>query len=155
MLRLSKLGDYGTVIMAHIACDAERCFSAAEVAAAIGVARPTVSKLLKILAREGLVVSHRGAKGGYSLARPPDQISIAQIIDAVEGRIAMTECSATAGLCARESGCAVRSAWRRINEAVRTALEGVRLAEFAQPSSAPVGILDRRRGAASGLEPRA
>lgn len=155
MLRLSKLGDYGTVIMAHIARDAERCFSAAEVAAAIGVPPPTVTKLLKILAREGLVVSHRGAKGGYSLARPAEQISIAQIIDAVEGRVAMTECNVATGLCAQESGCAVRAAWRRINDAVRTALEGVRLAEFAQPSSVPVGILDRGRGAKQGLEPPA
>lgn len=137
MLRLTKLGDYGTVILAHLAREPERRFSAAEVANAIAVAPPTVSKLLKILARENLVVSHRGVHGGYTLARAPAEISVAEIIDAVEGRVAMTECNVRPGLCARESACAARPAWMRINDAVRTALEGVKLIEFVQPAVVP------------------
>jgi len=133
MLRLSKLGDYGTVIMAHMAREPARLFSAAEVSAAVGVGLATVSKLLKLLTREGLLVSYRGTKGGYTLARTPDEISIAQIIDAVEGTMGMTECSVTAGLCAQERECLARGSWLRINQAVRSALEGVRLAEFARP----------------------
>lgn len=140
MLRLSKLGDYGTVIMAHMAREPLRVFSAPEIAAAIGVSLPTVSKLLKLLARDGLLISHRGTKGGYTLARSPDEISIVQIIDAVEGRIGMTECSVTAGLCAQESRCMARGSWLRINQVVRSALEGVRLAEFAQPVATPIDI---------------
>jgi FeS assembly SUF system regulator len=155
MLRLSKLGDYGTVIMAHIARDPGRRYSAAEIAAGIAVSQPTVSKLLKILARAGLLVSHRGARGGYSLAQAPERISIAQIIDAVEGRVAMTECNVTAGLCAQEPGCMGRSAWLRINEAVRGVLEGVRLAEFVQPASIPVRMVARRPQVHPGLEPPA
>lgn len=140
MLRLSKLGDYGTVIMAHMAREPSRVFSAAEVAAAVGVGLPTVSKLLKMLGRSGLLVSHRGTKGGYTLARPPSEISIAQIIDAVEGTVGMTECSVRAGLCAQESGCRARGSWLRINQVIRSALEGVRLAEFAQPIAIPVEV---------------
>jgi FeS assembly SUF system regulator len=138
MLRLSKLGDYGTVIMAHLAREPQRVFSAAEVAAGVAVGVPTVSKLLKILAREGLLVSQRGAKGGYALARSPAEISIAQIIDAVEGPIGMTECSVIAGLCVQEPGCAVRANWLRINRVVRSALDAVSLSEFATPAVVPI-----------------
>ncbi|NMG76946.1 SUF system Fe-S cluster assembly regulator [Aromatoleum diolicum] len=140
MLRLSKLGDYGTVMMAHMAREPSRVFSAAEVAAAVGVGLPTVSKLLKILARNGLLVSHRGTKGGYTLARSPGEISIAQIIDAVEGTVGMTECSVTVGLCAQEPRCLARGSWLRINQVVRSALEGVRLAEFAQPVATRIDL---------------
>lgn len=131
MLRLSKLGDYGTVIMAHIAREPRRLFSAGEIAAHSGIGAPTVSKLLKRLARDGLLVSQRGARGGYALARAPGEISLAQIIDAVEGPLAMTECSARAGLCALERDCPARARWQAVNGVVRAALDGVRLADFA------------------------
>lgn len=140
MLRLSKLGDYGTLIMAHMARDPRRVFSAAEIAAAVGVGLPTVSKVLKMLARAALLVSHRGTRGGYALARPPENISIVQIIDAVEGTMGITECSVTAGLCGQEPGCLVRAGWLRVNHLVRAALEGVRLADFAPPVAGPVAV---------------
>ena len=133
MLRLSKLGDYATVIMARLAREPERSYSAVEMARAIGIAAPTVSKLLKTLARAGLLVSQRGARGGYALARPPAAISLAQVIDAVEGPPGITECGVEEGLCIHEGACEVRRNWQRVNRVIRDALEGISLREFAQP----------------------
>jgi FeS assembly SUF system regulator len=134
MLRLSKLTDYGTVVMTYLARETERLHTAGEIAGQIHVATPTVAKLLKKLAREGLVASHRGVKGGYSLARPPSAISVVEILDALEGRVGLTECGTSVGTCAQESSCSVRTNWQRINEAVRQALAGVTLAEMAEPN---------------------
>lgn len=133
MLRLSKLSDYATVIMVHMAGEAHRFHSAGEVAEAVAMSLPTASKLLKILAGAGVLVSQRGAKGGYALARPAREISMAQIVDAVEGPIGVTECNVAAGLCMQEAGCRARSGWQRINRVIREALEHTSLAEFAQP----------------------
>lgn len=141
MLRVSKLTDYGTVVMTYMARHPEQVHTATEVAAAVQLAVPTVTKLLKILARGGLLSSLRGAKGGYSLARHPGQISVAQVIHAIEGPIAFTECSGTSGLCAQERGCSIRFNWQRINQVVRQALEGVTLADMTQPvPSQPAAI---------------
>lgn len=153
MLRMSKLSDYSTVIMARIAREPQRFYRSADVAAEVGIALPTVSKLLKILAREHLLVSQRGAKGGYALARPAGDISLAQIIDAVEGPLGLTECSAMAGLCAQEEACAVRGNWQRINRVIREALEGVTLADFAQPVYQPVNLGAIRSRHQSALAP--
>ena len=140
MLRLSKLGDYATVIMARMARDPGRHFSAAEMAGTVGIAAPTVSKLLKTLTRAGLLVSQQGSRGGYALARPPAEISLAQVIDAVEGPLGITECGVEAGLCAYEHGCQVRLNWQRVNRVIRDALEGISLGEFAQPAFRPVAL---------------
>ncbi|MBI3899607.1 MAG: SUF system Fe-S cluster assembly regulator [Gammaproteobacteria bacterium] len=133
MLRLSKLTDYGTVVMTYLARESARLHAASEIATEIQIAAPTVSKILKRLAREGLVVSHRGAKGGYSLARPAREISVVEIIDALEGRVGLTECGTSEGLCSQESSCSIRTNWQSINLAVRHALAGVTLAEMAEP----------------------
>jgi Rrf2 family protein len=93
-----------------------------------------VSKILKMLGHGALVVSVRGAAGGYTLGRPPARISVAQIIDAMEEQpFGLTECSAVEGLCSQEDTCIVRGNWRRINVAVRRALEEVSLADMIQP----------------------
>ena len=92
-----------------------------------------VSKILKLLVKEGLLASHRGVKGGYSLTRPADEISMAEIVTALEGPIAITECVSVESDCSHAALCPVSGNWRRINEAVRTALEGISLAEMAQP----------------------
>ena len=138
MLRVGKLTDYGTVVMTAFARQPQRLHSANEIAAELGLALPTVSKVLKALVQYGLLVSHRGAKGGYSLAAAPEEISVAQIIAAIEGPIALTECSDTAGLCGQEPQCSVRGNWQRINSAVRDALERVTLAELARPMAQPL-----------------
>ncbi len=139
MLRLSKLTDYGTVIMTHMARMPDRTWSATELAAAIRLSVPTVSKILKILVHGGLLCSSRGARGGYLLAHPPAGISLARIISVMEGPVAMTECNVTTGLCAQESGCAIRRNWQRINQVIVAALDQVTLEEMAHPAlpSAP------------------
>lgn len=140
MLKMSKLADYGTVILSAMVRQPERTQSATEVAALIHVPVPTVSKILKILTREGLVISLRGARGGYMLARPAAQISIAQIISAMDGPIGMTECSITPGLCMQENGCPVRANWQRVNRVVLHALQQITLEQMTQPIAEPVDI---------------
>ncbi len=133
MLRLSKLTDYGIVVMTYLAREPERVHAANEVAAGTRISLPTVSKVLKLLSRGGLVLSCRGAKGGYRLARAAEAISVAEVIDAMEGPVAVTECSSAAGTCVQESHCSIRANWQRINDAIRVALHGVSLAEMVVP----------------------
>jgi FeS assembly SUF system regulator len=135
MLRMTRLTDYGVVLLTHIAREPTRLTrNAPELAAAAHLPLPTVSKILKILAREGLLVPHRGAKGGFSLARPAADITVAEIISALEGPIALTECSGhSRERCEIESLCPVSTPWRRINRAVFDALRCITLAEMASP----------------------
>ncbi len=135
MLRISKLTDYGTVLLAHLAANREAVCSAADVANATGIAVPTVSKLLKSLGRSGLVTSTRGANGGYELARDPGDISAADIIDALEGPVSITECSAIDSQCEHEGVCSVGNAWQRVNVAIRQALDDVSLSDLLQTNS--------------------
>lgn len=136
MLRISRLTDYGTVVMAYLANNADIAHNAKEIAQQTHVALPTVSKLLKLLAKAGLLVAQRGAKGGYSLALPAKDISLAQIIGAMEGNIALTDCSHHQNGCAMESLCAIRSNWRMINEALHEALSAISLGEMIKGSLA-------------------
>ena len=149
MLRLSKMADYGIVVMTAMIGEPERSRSAAEVAAAIHVPLPTVSKILKILTRGGLIVSLRGAKGGYLLARLPSRISLVDIIHVMDGPIGMTECSVTPGLCAQESGCMARANWQRINQAVLGVLQEITLEQMIAPAAQTIdaSALEFRRGA--------
>ena len=133
MLKLGKLADYGTVIMTVLAADPERLYSAQELAARTHVAAPTVSKLLKQLTRGGLVESLRGARGGYKLSRGAAQITVADVIASIDGPLALTECSVHKGDCAVESYCGVRSNWRLINTAIRSALASVTLEQMTKP----------------------
>lgn len=141
MLRLSKLTDYGTLILAELAAGPDGGLaSAGQVAHATHLAPPTVRKLLKSLSRAGLVVSERGAQGGYALARAPELISAAEIIDALEGPVAITECSSIDGACDLESYCRVGRAWQKINRSIRQALEHVTLEDLrrrGEPLSPP------------------
>src|SRR5690606_36837478 len=109
MLRMSRITDYGIVLLTHLAAAApgETVHNARELAARAGLPLPVVSKILKTLTREGFLLSHRGAKGGYALARRPEQITVASVIDALEGPIALTECGTELdGACEREARCA-------------------------------------------------
>ncbi len=146
MIRMTRLTDYGIVLLTHIARHPERLTrNAPELAAVAHLPLPTVSKILKILAREGLLVPHRGAKGGFSLARSADEIPIADVISALEGPIAPTECSAHGSdRCGIESLCPVSTNWRRINRAVLDALRGITLAEMASPLPGALPLLASR-----------
>lgn len=131
MLRMSRLTDYGTLILTRMALAEEDLHTAASLAAQTRLGPPTVAKILKCLAHAGLVCSQRGAHGGYRLARPAERITAAEIIDALEGPVAITECSAEVNRCELESFCNVGSAWQRINGAIRRALDGITLAQLA------------------------
>ncbi len=135
MLRISRLTDYGTVVLAHMAIQPVSVVSAADISAATGLGLPTVSKILKTLAKAGLVTSTRGAHGGYGLARKPADISAADVIDAIEGPVSITDCSATDRHCDLESHCKVGSAWQRINVAIRRALADISLVDLQKSTS--------------------
>lgn len=137
MIRISRLTDYGIVLMSHIAAHPDETHNAAEIALAARLPVPTVSKLLRQLAHEGLLTSHRGVKGGYNLAHRPEEISVATIIRVLEGPIALTACvTELPGECEHESQCPVRGHWNRINHAVREALDGISLSDMASPTTA-------------------
>lgn len=138
MLRISKLTDYSTVILACLASAPDRLHAAAEVAAQTRLSLPTVSKLLKELQRAGLVRSARGAHGGYQLTRPATAISAAAILDALEGPVAITECSGKDSHCGIEHVCRVGRAWQRVNVAIRRTLNDITLAQLAGLESGPV-----------------
>ena len=132
MIRLSKLADYGIVMMTNMARHPKRQHSAAEIAAESHIPLPMASKILKSLARAGLLASHRGAKGGYGLARDAEAITVAEVIGALEGPIALTSCIEDGpGECGIESLCPARANWQRINDAIRHALEQITMAEMA------------------------
>lgn len=139
MLRIAKLTDYATLLMVCLARDSA-CLSAAQLAASLRLPLPTVAKLLKQLLRAKLLTSVRGAAGGYSLAYAPRAISVADIVDAIEGPLALTECELGTGRCALEHGCVTRANWQVISRAVRVALEAVSLADMAVPQMQTIHI---------------
>ena len=140
MIRMSKETDYGIVVLAYFA-GAQKGLkhNAREVAMESQLPLPMVKKILKILAREGLLLSHRGAKGGYSLARRGERISIAEIVKAMEGPLAMTECIEAPGECRHEPVCGLRTSWQKINEIVFEALDSMTLSDLTGQVPAPMG----------------
>jgi len=131
MLRISRLTDYATVVLATLAQEPERVQTASALAEGTRIALPTVSKLLKQLQRANLVTSTRGLHGGYQLARPAAQISAAAILDALEGPVALTDCAAGEGHCDIEHNCRTGRVWQRLNMAIRRSLQDVSLAQLA------------------------
>ncbi|MEO8808647.1 MAG: SUF system Fe-S cluster assembly regulator [Rhodanobacter sp.] len=133
MLRVSRLTDYATVVMTCIAAHPVDVLSTTQIADETRLELPTVSKLLKTLGHAELVESFRGVNGGYRLARPASTISLAEIVEAMEGPIGMTECGVADGQCDRESQCSVRGSWQRINSVLEQTLRGISLAEMLKP----------------------
>ena len=152
MLRISRLTDYATVLLAALAREPGRVQTATALAERTHIAAPTVSKLLKQLQRAGLVASTRGLHGGYQLSRPAAQISAAQILDALEGPMALTDCAAGHGNCEIEDSCRVSRVWQRLNLPMRRALYDVTLAQLAGIDAAPARLpaLEREMKAAAG-----
>ena len=137
MLRVTKLTDYATVVMTVLAARPGEVLSAPELAEQAGLEAPTVAKVLQPLAAAGLVAGFRGANGGYRLARTAADINLVEIVEAMEGPLAMTECSVHDGQCGIEASCGVRANWRRINDVVADALRGVSLAQMLGPAPRP------------------
>lgn len=135
MIRLAKLTDYGLVLMTAMARKGKASVhNARDLAVFTRLPLPTTTKVLKQLLQSGLLVSHRGINGGYSLAKEPAEISIADVIAAIEGPIALTECSTdVTGLCDLERSCPIKTNQRVISEVVRGALQKVMLSDLAQP----------------------
>lgn len=136
MLRMTKQADYGIVLLSCMAANPGRRTTAPELAQQTQLPLPTVSKILKVLNRGDLLDSHRGAKGGYSLAAAPGDISVAKMIKVLDGPIALTECSDDVpGACSQEATCQIRGNWQLINSAVREALDRISLADLSTPFS--------------------
>ena len=133
MLRVTKLTDYASVVMTVLATRPDEVLSATELAEAAGLEPPTVSKLLKPLAQAGLVEGLRGVRGGYRLTRPATEISLIEIVEAMEGPLAITECSHQESQCGIAQQCGMRSNWRLINDVVADALRGFTLAQMLHP----------------------
>ena len=140
MLRLGKLTDYATVILSFMAKSQVSMHAALEIANATGIAKPTVSKILKLLVKAKVLSSIRGAKGGYALVQTPENITVASVITAVEGPISLTECSHSEHSCEQVSGCQIGNNWRLVNQTVQKALESVTLADMLLPATAPQEI---------------
>jgi len=147
VFRLSKTTDYGIVLMAQLASEARhvshvshpskegwgnRAQNARELAEASDLPVPMVSKILKALTREGLLVSQRGSKGGYNLAKAPEDLTVAEMIRVLEGPVALTDCAIGPSLCEHELVCAVREPWQVISRVVERALADVTLADLVQ-----------------------
>ena len=138
MLRVTRLTDYATVVLTVLAARPGAVLSASDLAEHAGLEVPTVSKLLKPLAQAGLVEGLRGVHGGYRLSRQAADISLIQIVEAMEGPLAMTECSQHDSHCGIAHQCGVRANWRLINDVVADALRGISLAEMLQPAPPPI-----------------
>lgn len=131
MFKLNRLTDYAVVAMCHMTRAPDGLFTAPSIAQETGIPLPTVAKLLNALAHAGLVASHRGAAGGYSLNRPATDISVAEIVQALEGPIALTACvDGAVGGCESESFCPMRGNWDKVNKAIHGALSRVSLADM-------------------------
>ena len=133
MLRISKLADYATLIMSRLAQDAAKLCSASLLAKSLGLSMPVVSKILKILCQAGLVSSVRGADGGYRLARPAQEITLAAVVSAIEGDFAVTECCSETGSCALTSSCTTRNNWKVINNVIYATLAKLTIKDMMRP----------------------
>ncbi|MBN2686450.1 MAG: SUF system Fe-S cluster assembly regulator [Pontiellaceae bacterium] len=129
MLRITKIADYGFLLLVHMAAQEEGSLhNAKDLSKSLGVPLPTVSKVLKILTQGSILKSHQGSKGGYSLARPANQISAAEVIEVVEGPVAITDCSSAEGC---ERNCQVSHSWKKVNLSMVGVLRQLTLADMA------------------------
>jgi len=133
MLKISKLADYGSRILFLLATYPDKRYSASQVAQETHIAIPTVSKVLKLLHEAALVNSERGATGGYQLARLPTQITVVDLIAAIDGQLAITECSKGDNICEHHNTCQLRNHWQLINQVILKVLQNLTLADLCQP----------------------
>jgi hypothetical protein len=133
MIKISRLTDYAIVILYQMVREDRPVFCASDLATKTGLPLPTTSKILKKLSKKGIVSAQRGAMGGYKMEQSAPSVSVATIIEAMEGPIAITDCSDTdmeRDTCRIESICPMRANWNRVNRVVRAALEEISLADM-------------------------
>lgn len=135
MLRLAKLADYGLLIACHLANLPDELVKLEQVAEATQLPVPTVRKVMKLLVDQGVVRSERGVKGGYALSRPANRISIGEVIIAVEGGLALTECCLDACQCDMAQACTVQNNWNVINQTIGEMFSRITLADMNRPLS--------------------
>lgn len=133
MLKISRLADYATRVLFFLTAHPQQRYSANQVASGINISAPTVSKVLKLLNEAKLVNSERGVNGGYQLAKAPDEIQVAEVIVAIDGRVAMTDCSKGDNICAHHQSCELRNHWQSINSIVSNVLRNLTLADMQRP----------------------
>jgi FeS assembly SUF system regulator len=134
MLRISKLADYGVIVMVYLAKNPEHLCSTREIAMHTHLALPTVSKVLKRLTAANLLCSIRGVKGGYQLQRAPASISVASILDALDDRErGFTECSLEPNVCVLQDVCHMQGHWQMISQTIESALSSISLASLVKP----------------------
>ena len=145
MIKLTRLADYGIVLLTYVARHPEgRIHNVPDLAAEAHLPLPTVSKVLKLLAKGGLLSSHRGVNGGYHLSRHPADITLADIVESLDGPIAITECSsATHNRCELTKLCPARSNLQLINQAVLGALDNITLAQMTRPLGHDIVFMER------------
>lgn len=135
MIKISKLADYALQIM-QVLMTAEHCLSAAKCAEKTKISVSTVSKVLKILTDAGIVISEQGAKGGYQLSRLPQMITLAQLVTAVDGPLALTECSKSTYHCPQDHVCGHQRNWQTISQIIFNVLDQVSLKDMSNTLSA-------------------
>jgi len=140
VLKISKLADYASVLMCFLSQNHTNAYSATALADHTRIPLPTVSKILKRLNDGRLLISTRGVNGGYRLARPAEEINVAQIIAAIDGLPALTECCTSDSKCTRDQHCALRGNWRRINQLVVGVLANVSLQSMHEPLTTEVSV---------------
>ena len=135
MLKLSKLSDYAVVVLSHLSRERGQVMSSVELAQSTGLPEPTVSKVLKVLSKGGMVTSSRGASGGYKMERSPDQVSVRELITALEGPIAVTAClEENNNDCSVGHMCQMRGRWQMVNQAIMSTLDDIALSELLIPA---------------------
>lgn len=131
MLRISRLTDYAFILLTELAqAEDEEVLSGSTLAERTPLPQPTVRKVLKKLAQEGLLESHQGAHGGYALTAPPGEIPVSDVIDAMEGPVSVTLCCDEEETCEIEHECPTSNGWKIVNAAIRSTLDNLTLTDI-------------------------
>lgn len=142
MIKLSKLSDYAIVVLSRLAAEKEGVMTTGQLSEETGIPEPTVSKVLKLLAKQKIVSSVRGANGGYRMDKSPDDITVAELITALEGPIALTACvDEDHSDCMITSLCPLKGGWQKVNTAVKTALDSIALSDLLIPVCSKKGAV--------------
>ncbi|MDX8388523.1 MAG: SUF system Fe-S cluster assembly regulator [Ghiorsea sp.] len=144
MLRLSKMTDYGVLLMSELAKDADHVQRAPDLADATHIPQPTVRKVMTALIQSNMVESSRGVNGGYRLQRNPSEITVRELIHCLEGHIALTDCETSGSkACEQSDVCGTRKNWLKINQAMRDALQNISLKDMLDANFTPIFTMQK------------